>query len=137
MRPAQQRHLAYDALPVHIKAIHAETHDGYRWPRTGTELLAKGIRVGRERVQKQMQVHGVRAKGKSRFTVITNSHHDLRIAPKLLDRQFNVAAPDRVWAGDITGIHTDEGWLFPAVGRAGVIDGHPPGRSCAMSSTSV
>ena len=80
-----------------------------------------------------MQVHGIRAKGKRRFKVITNSHHGLRIEPKLLDRQFNVAAPDRVWAGDITCIYTDEGWLFLAVVRAGVIDGHPPGRSCAMS----
>jgi putative transposase len=26
-----------------------------------------------------------------------------------------VAEPDRVWAGDITYIHTDEGWLFLAV----------------------
>ena len=122
---------------MHIKAIHAEAHGRYGWPQTAKELLAEGIRVGKERVQKQMQVHGIRAKGKRRFKVITNSHHDLRIAPKLLDRQFNVAAPDRVWAGDILWFHTDKGWLFPAVGRAGVIDGHPPGRSCAMSSTSV
>ena len=43
------------------------------------------------------------------------SNHDLPIAPNLLDRQFTVAEPDRVWAGDITYIATDEGWLFLAV----------------------
>jgi len=32
-----------------------------------------------------------------------------------LGRQFNVAEPDRVRAGDIASIHTDEGWLFLAV----------------------
>ena len=37
------------------------------------------------------------------------------ISPNLLDRQFDVTEPDRVWAGDITYIHTDEGWLFLAV----------------------
>jgi transposase InsO family protein len=111
----QRRHLSDDALLVHIKAIHAQTHGGYGWPRTWKELLARGIRVGKERVQKLMQLHGVRAKGKRRFKVTTDSNHDLPIAPNLLDRQFTVAEPDKVWAGDITYIATSEGWLFLAV----------------------
>jgi hypothetical protein len=35
---AQRRHLSVDALLVHIRAIHAETHGGYGWPRTWKEL---------------------------------------------------------------------------------------------------
>ena len=101
--------------PTHIKVIHAETHGGYGWPRTWKELLARNIRVGKERVQKLMQQHGIRAKGKRRFKVTTDSNHDLPITPNLLDRQFIVAEPDKVWAGDITYIHTGEGWLFLAV----------------------
>lgn len=31
---AQRRHLSEDALLVHIKAIHAQTHGGYGWPCT-------------------------------------------------------------------------------------------------------
>ena len=62
-----------------------------------------------------MQLHGIRAKGKRRFKVTTDSKHDLPISPNLLDRQFSVAEPDKVWAGDITYIATDEGWLFLAV----------------------
>jgi putative transposase len=100
---------------VHIKAIHAETRGGYGWPRIWKELLARGIRVGKLRVQKLMQLHGIRAKGKRRFKVTTDSKHDLPISPNLLDRQFSVAEPDKVWAGDITYIATDEGWLFLAV----------------------
>ena len=72
-------------------------------------------RVGKERVQKLMQLHGVRAKGKRRCKVTTDSNHDLPIARNLLHRQFTVAEPDRVWAVDITYIATDEGWLFLAV----------------------
>jgi putative transposase len=112
---AQRRHLSDDALLVHIKAIHAETRGSYGWPRTWKELLARGIRVGKQRVQTLMQLHGIRAKGKRRFKVTTDSNHNLPIAPNLLDRQFTVAEPDKVWAGDITYIHTDEGWLFLAV----------------------
>ena len=49
---AQRRHLSDDALLVHILAIHAQTHGSYGWPRIWKELLARGIRVGKERVQK-------------------------------------------------------------------------------------
>ncbi len=77
--------------------------------------MARGIRVGKERVQKLMQQHGIRAKGKRRFKVTTDSQHDLPIAPNLLNREFAVTEPDKVWVGDITYIATDEGWLFLAV----------------------
>jgi len=62
-----------------------------------------------------MQQHGIRARGKRRFRITTDSRHSLPIAPNLLNRNFAVAAPNRVWAGDMTYIHTEEGWLFLAV----------------------
>jgi putative transposase len=36
-------------------------------------------------------------------------------AANLLNRNFHVAQPDRVWAGDMTFIPTREGWLYLAV----------------------
>ena len=54
-----------------------------------------------------MQLHGIRAKGRRRFKLTTDSNHDLPIAPNLLERQFTVDAPDKVWAGDITYIAID------------------------------
>ncbi|WP_198969508.1 IS3 family transposase, partial [Xylophilus sp. ASV27] len=99
----------------HIKAIHAQTRGGYGWPRIWKELLARGIRVGKDRVQKLMQRHGIRARGKRRFKVTTDSRHDLPISPNVLNREFTVSEPDKVWVGDITYIATDEGWLFLAV----------------------
>ncbi|MBG6078293.1 hypothetical protein IWX85_004152 [Polaromonas sp. CG_9.11] len=62
-----------------------------------------------------MQLHGIRAKGKRRFKVTTDSNHKLPISPNLLNREFAVAEPDKVWVGDITYIATDEGWLYLAV----------------------
>jgi len=111
----QCSHLSDDALLVHIKAIHARTRGAYGWPRTWKELRDQGIRVGKDRVQRLMQSNGIRAKGTRRFKVTTDSKHDLPIAPNLLNREFTVAQPDKVWVGDITYIATDEGWLFLAV----------------------
>jgi transposase InsO family protein len=110
-----RRHLSNEALLVHIKAIYAEMKGAYGWPRIWKELLARGIRVGKDRVQKLMHLHGIRAKGKKRFKVTTDSNHKLAISPNLLNREFAVKVPDRAWVGDITYIWTDEGWLFLAV----------------------
>jgi len=112
---AQRRHLSDDALLVHIKAIYAETRGAYGWPRIWKTLLGRGIRVGKDRVQKLMKLHGIKARGKRRFKVTTDSNHDLPISPNVLNREFTVAEPDKVWVGDITYIATDEGWLFLAV----------------------
>ncbi len=78
------------------------------------ELLARGIRVGKDRVQRLMQLHGIKARSKRKFVVTTDSRHDLPVAPNLLERDFHPSTPDRVWSGDITYIATDEGWLYLA-----------------------
>ena len=67
---APRQRLSDEALLVHIKALHAETRSAYGWPRIWRELVARGIAVGKQRVQKLMQLHGIRAKGKRRFKVM-------------------------------------------------------------------
>ena len=90
----------------------------YGWPRIWWELLLRGVRLGKQRVQKLMKQHGtrtmVRAKVKRRFKATTDSSHHLPTAPNLLERQFAVAKPDQVWASDITYVAADEGCLFQA-----------------------
>jgi putative transposase len=104
-----------EALLAHIRAIHAEVKGEYGWPKMWKELLVRGIRVGKDRVQKTMQRHGIKARSKRKFVVTTDSKHNLPIAPNLLERNFTVATPNEVWAGDITYVATDEGWLYLAV----------------------
>ena len=47
--------------------------------------------------------------------------YDVPVADNLLGRQFTVRRPNQVYLGDITCIHTREGWLCLAV----VIDLYP------------
>ena len=58
-KPHSHRGISNDALLANIKAIHAEMKGEYGWPRIWKELLARGIRVGKERVRRLMQQHGV------------------------------------------------------------------------------
>jgi putative transposase len=101
-------------LLANIRAIHAEVKGEYGWPRMWKELLGRGVRVGKSRVQQAMQTHGIKARGKRKFVVTTDSKHALPIAPNLLNREFTVDAPNSVWTSDITYIATGEGWLYLA-----------------------
>ena len=109
-----------EALLAHMRAIHAQVKGEYGWPRMWKELLARGIRVGKERVRRLMHQHGIKAKAKRKFVVTTDSRHSLPVAPDLVQRHFNPDAPNQIWTGDITYLATDEGWLY----LAGVIDLH-------------
>jgi putative transposase len=77
----QGGHLSDEVLLVHISAVHAETRASYGWPRIWRKLLVRGIQVGKDRVQKLMQLHAICAKGKRRFKLATDSKHALPIAP--------------------------------------------------------
>ena len=95
-----------DALLVQIKAIHAEVRGEYGRPRVWKELLARGIRVGKDRVQKLMQQHGIKARGKRKFIATTDSNHGMPVAENLLNREFQPTTPNGVWTSDITYIAT-------------------------------
>jgi len=111
-----RRHLSDVALLVEIRAAYTESRGAYGWPRVWRQLKATGVRVGKHRVQITMRENGIRARGKRRFRVsTTDSKHALPMAPNLLARNFTVAAANTVWAGDMTYIPTDEGWLYLAV----------------------
>ena len=62
-----------------------------------------------------MKLAKVSAKQKRKFKVTTDSKHNLPVAPNLLNREFKVEEPDRVYVSDITYIWTNEGWLYLAV----------------------
>ena len=59
----------------HEPFVRAASAAQRRHLRTYKELLARGVRVGKERVQKLMQLRGIRAKGKLRFKVTMRSNH--------------------------------------------------------------
>jgi transposase InsO family protein len=102
-------------LLVAIRACHARSHRNYGSPRITRELRADGERCSENRVARLMRVHGVRAKRVKKWRATTQSAHGLPVAPNTLKRRFEVDAPNRVWASDISYIWTEEGWLYLAV----------------------
>jgi putative transposase len=78
-------------------------------------LRARGVPCGRHRVARLRHQAGIEAKRKRRFRLTTQSRHSFPIAANVLQRCFAVDRPNRVWAGDITFIPTQAGWLYLAV----------------------
>ena len=112
---ADRRRLSDVQLLALIRAIHEELKGAYGSPRMVLELRARGFAARKERVERLMREHDIRARHKRRFKVTTDSKHNLPIAPNLLDRNFAPAAPNQVWTSDITYLWTDEGWLYLAI----------------------
>ena len=78
-------------------------------------LRKEGFEVGRYRIRKLMKKLGLAVKGKKRFTLTTDSKHQLPVAENLLNRDFSPSAKNQVWTTDITYIWTLQGWLYLAV----------------------
>lgn len=95
-----------EELRTQIRAVHQQSRRTYGSPRVHAELHAQGERCGRKRVARLMRQEGLRVKVRRRFRpTTTDSKHTHRVAPNTLDRRFavtDIAATNRVWAGDIT-----------------------------------
>lgn len=101
-------------LVEEIRRVHRESRCSYGSPSIWRALRAQQV-VGRHRIARLMQQHGIRAKTHRRWRVTTQSKHDHPVAPNLLARQFRVDAPNRVWVSDITFLCSGEGCLYLAV----------------------
>jgi len=78
-------------------------------------LAQHNTTISRKRISRLMQAGGLQRRIKRKFKVTTDSKHSLHISPNLLKRQFHVAKPTQVWAGDITYIPSQNGWLYLAI----------------------
>ena len=111
-RPVSERDRDNELLLKHITEIHAESRHTYGWPRVHAELtLGLGMNVNHKRVARLMRAAGLqglyqrRRRGGPRPEVTEDD---------LVNRQFTVEAPNRLWLTDITEHPTQEGKVYCA-----------------------
>ena len=102
-------------LLVEIRASFEASKRTYGSPRVTKDLKGLGYRCSAKRVARIMRQNGLTALLKKRFRSTTDSHHGLPIFQNVLQRRFSASEPDKVWAGDVTYITTEEGGLYLAV----------------------
>jgi putative transposase len=103
------------ALILQVQRLHRASRRTYGSRRLCQALQQAGHVIGRYRTRTLMRQATLKPRRMWRCPQTTDSRHALPIAPNRLNRQFAVAAPNRVWGSDITALWTREGWLYIAI----------------------
>ena len=94
------------------QAASRQTYGRVRLPRA---LRTRGLPVGEKRIRRLMRAGQWQARRRRPFRATTDSAHAWPVVGNHLARRVRVAAPNRVWAADITAVPTREGWAYLAV----------------------
>ena len=113
-RPPSKWSREESRLELEIKAMDKRTRHTYGAERLQRELAEQGVHVGICRIKRIRRKLGIYCKQKRKFKATTNSKHTLPVAENILNQQFKVYEPNKVWTSDITYVPTDEGWLYLA-----------------------
>lgn len=100
---------------IEIRRIHIEMMETYGSPRMHVELLDRGYRLSRGRVERIMSFYGIQAKQSKRHRRTYIHREGQQPEPNVLDRQFDAHSPNQKWVSDITFIETNQGWLYLAI----------------------
>ena len=114
-RPASRRSTEDIALRQKIVEVHQQQKQVPGAIKCWRELKSQGVDCGKHRVARLRKDAGLQAKRTARFRVMGKHQHTEPPAPDLVQRQFTVAAPNKVWVSDITTIRTAEGWIHVAI----------------------
>lgn len=87
--------------------------------RAGLDKMLKDVQIqfprcSRNRLYKIQKRHKLYSIRKRKFKATTNSKHNYPVAQNILNQNFHVDEPNKVWVADISYIETDEGWLYLA-----------------------
>ena len=114
-RPGPRAQANAALLPL-IEQAHLESRRTYGSPRVHRWLQQHGHSCGRHRIARLMRQARLHSQTRRRFRVmsLTDSNHDLPIAPNRLRDVMTPPRRDAVWVADITYVNTDEGWFYVA-----------------------
>jgi len=114
-QPVSRRGQQNQALLAQIRRVHQDSDGSYGSPRIHRDLHAQGVRISRHRVARLMRRYGVRGVCRRRAIWRSRTVAPEVVAENLLQQHFNATRPNQKWAGDITYVATQEGWLYLAV----------------------
>jgi putative transposase len=113
-RSPSQRDLNDAVLTREIELIYIASGETYGVPRMTAWLVRQGFAVNHKRVARIMRELGIEGESGRRRVRTTIVDKGATAADDHVKRDFNPPAPDVTWCGDITYLHTGEGWLYLA-----------------------
>lgn len=119
-RPASATAERRQDLKERITAVFVDSDETYGYRRVHAALTRQGVQAGPELTRSLMRELGLMPCQPRPWRVTTIADPHAAETPDLLNRDFTAAAPGQKLVGDITYIHTWQGWLYLAT----VIDCH-------------
>ena len=113
-RPPCARAVRDDQLCVEIARVHAENFAVYGADKVWAQLNREGIRVARCTVERLMRRLGLRGAVRGKRFRTTTPDTAAQRPRDLVDRQFKVPAPNRLWVADLTYVRTWSGFVYVA-----------------------
>ena len=106
-----------ERLIAQVRESQRQHRGRYGRRRMTTEVSeAQGCAINHKRVARVMREHGLQSHKRRRLRVVTtDSKHAHPVAPNVLERDFEAAAPNQKWLADMTYVPTEEGWLYVAL----------------------
>ena len=95
-----------------IKTVFKESRETYGSPGVAIKLKKLNFTISESTVARRMKDLKIRPKMKKRYKNTTDSKHDLKISPNVLERKFKVSELGRVWVSDITYIRTRHSFVY-------------------------
>ena len=112
--PVSNRAAANQVLVEKIRKAHTLSGGHYGSPRICAELKDQGVRASRGRIARLMAASGiVGVRGRRRIRTTIPAKKPAPFAD-LVRRRFKAASPNELWCGDLTYVHTGEGFLYLA-----------------------
>lgn len=95
-----------------IKKSFYESGETYGSPRVHDDLIEWGYTISKKTVARMMKEIELRATPQEKYMNTTDSNHTMHTYPNLVDQEFHIEEPNRVWVSDITYVWTLEGWVY-------------------------
>ena len=114
-RPAKVISTATLHLYRRVKALFKASRESLGNREMVKKLRQEGFEIGRYKVRSVMRKLGLKAVQRQAYKVTTQRKHSDAVATNLLNQNFNPVGSNQVWAGDVTYLKTDEGWMYLAI----------------------
>ena len=104
-----------DELGAKVRASFLGSDRTYGARRVWKDLATEGVFSGLHRIERLMRSQALKARPRRRrLPPDLGERQACAVAPNVLGRTFEAAAPNRKWIADFTYVWTAEGWLYVA-----------------------
>ena len=101
-----------EILNKQIETVFEESRSTYGSPRVYLELQKMKVEISESTVARRMKSLDITPNIKKKFKNTTDSEHDLRVSPNILNREFTFTELGRAWVSDITYIRLRHSFVY-------------------------